>query len=248
MGTRVERPPGNHAVQRALRLLDRVAQGPGPLTLSDLARELGLPKSSAHSLLRALLGAGFLEGDARGGYRVGLHAFEIGAAYLRGMDPVTAARPDLVRLRDELGMTAHFAVLDGRDAVYLAKEDPAALGPSLASALGARLPAAATAVGKAQLAHRPEGPLGDAESDFAGGRLDRELEEARRRGFAVDAGETKPGIGCVAAPVFDADGRCCGAIGVSYLVAGGPAAGALGPQVVAAARRTSARLGHGSGR
>ena len=85
---------------------------------------------------------------------------------------------------------------------------------------------------------------GDAESDQAGGQaeLDPELQTVRSVGYAVDDGQTAVGIRCVAAPLFN-EGGCCGAIGVSYLLGGGPSAPAVAEAVVEAAARASARLG-----
>src|SRR5260370_34726501 len=101
-------------------------------------------------------------------------------------------------------MTSHFAVLEGDEVVYLAKQDPPGTGVRLASSLGARLSAWTTAVGQAQLAFGDE-RAGPEAARAAGG-----LEEVRRRGYAVDEGTTAAGIRCVAAPVFGAGG-CRGA-------------------------------------
>jgi DNA-binding IclR family transcriptional regulator len=163
---------------------------------------------------------------------------------------VRSVTPELEWLTEVLGVTSHFAVLDGDEVIYLAKHDPPGLGLKLASSLGARLPAAVTAVGKAQLAYRPRGPddlatvsTGDRGWAPGGGtELGLELERARKRGYAVDEGQTAVGIRCVAAPLFNEDG-CCGAIGVSYLMGGGLAALTVAKAVMEAAERASARLG-----
>jgi DNA-binding IclR family transcriptional regulator len=118
--------------------------------------------------------------------------------------------------------------------VYLVKHDPPGIGIQLASALGARLPARTTAVGKAQLAFA-------AKTGAAGSGAD-ELRDVRERCYAVDEGQTAAGIRCVAAPVFDTR-SCCGAIGVSYLVLGGPLVTEIAEPVIAAARRVTAGLG-----
>jgi DNA-binding IclR family transcriptional regulator len=161
-----------------------------------------------------------------------VRSFEVGGAYLRTMTPTRAVTGELRALTERLGMTSHFAILDGDGVVYLAKHDPPGSGIRLASALGARLPAATTAVGKAQLAF----------AGRTGAPGEAALAEVRARGYSVDEGATAAGIRCVAAPVFDIKG-CCGAIGVSYLVHGGaPVTEVCGP-IVAAARRASAELG-----
>ena len=231
-------PVANRSVLRALSILDLLSRNEGQMTLVEVATQLKIPKSSALTVLRALVSAEFCASDDRGHYRLGVRSFEVGAAYLRSMTPVRSATPELEHLTDSLGVTSHFAVLDHDEVVYLAKHDPPGLGLKLASSLGARLPAAVTAVGKAQLAFRSPPPRG------AGG-LDLQLQEVRAVGYAVDDGETAMGIRCVAAPLFN-DRGCCGAIGVSYLL--GSPAGLTGVEqaVLEAAARASARLGGGA--
>lgn len=225
---------GNRSVARALAILDVIASADQPVTLSAISRRLSLPKSSALSLLKALVTAEFAQVNAHGEYTLGVHSFEIGAAYLRTTTPLRAAERELHALTDALGAASHFAVLDGDDVVYLAKHDPPGLGFRLASAVGARLPAHITAVGKAQLAH-----LGRATPKAA---WTEEFRRIRSDGYAVDEGLTAAGIRCIASPVFDSTG-CCGAIGVSYPIDGGGAPEQVAEAVVAAAVRASSQLG-----
>ena len=128
------------------------------MALGEVATRLKLPKSSALSLLRALVAGDFCVTDGKGLYALGIHTFEVGAGYLRSMTPVRSVTPELEWLTQVLAMTSHFAVLQGDEVIYLAKHDPAALGLKLASSLGARVPAAVTAVGKAQLAYKDWAP------------------------------------------------------------------------------------------
>jgi IclR family acetate operon transcriptional repressor len=134
-------------------------------------------------------------------------------------------------------MTAHFAIVDGADALYLAKEDAPGVGIRLASAVGTRLPAELTAVGKANLAFAT-GSLADSRPALAG-----ELAQVRSQGFAVDEGQILTAVRCIAAPVFDSSGECCGAIGVSYLREGGPPVEKVAIHVRQAAARASRQLG-----
>jgi DNA-binding IclR family transcriptional regulator len=293
-------PAVNRSVVRALSILELLSRSEGPVALGEVATRLKLPKSSALSLLRALVAGEFCVTDDRGHYALGVHTFEVGAGYLRSMTPVRSVTPELEWLTEVLGVTSHFAVLEHDEVIYLAKHDPPGLGLKLASSLGARLPAAVTAVGKAQLAYRdvaqrarpprgaPRAPktgetpktgempgtgqppetvemtmaaqeggtpgangrvrgeheAGGRASEQAGGQAElvRELQAVRSLGYAVDDGQTAVGIRCVAAPLFN-DGGCCGAIGVSYLLGGGPLAPTVAEAVVEAASRASARLG-----
>jgi DNA-binding IclR family transcriptional regulator len=223
-------PAGSRSVLRALEILDLLAATERPLGLAQIAKEFGIPKSSCLALLRALCARDFVRQEPGGAYMLGLRTFEVGAAYLRAVTPVGAATAELRALTERLGMTSHFAVLEGDEVVYLAKQDPPGTGVRLASSLGARLPAWTTAVGKAQLAFRD---AGDADGSF---------EEVRRRGYAVDEGTTAAGIRCVAAPVFGVGG-CCGAVGVSYLMHDGADVPAIADLVVSAAMRVSSELG-----
>jgi DNA-binding IclR family transcriptional regulator len=227
-----EAAAGSRSVLRALEILDLLAVTQRPLGLAQIAKEFGIPKSSCLALMRALCARNFARQEPGGAYLLGLRTFEVGAAYLRTVTPVSAATPELRALTERLGMTSHFAVLEGDEVVYLAKQDPPGMGVRLASSLGARLSAWTTAVGKAQLAFSGERPAGEAAA----------LEDVRRRGYAVDDGTTAAGIRCVAAPVFGVAG-CCGAVGVSYLMHGEPGVPEIGDLLVSAARRVSAELG-----
>jgi DNA-binding IclR family transcriptional regulator len=230
-----EEPAGSRSVLRALEILDLLAATERPLGLAQIAKEFGIPKSSCLALLRALCARNFARQEPGGAYVLGVRTFEVGAAYLRAVTPVGAATPELRALTERLGMTSHFAVIEGDEVVYLAKQDPPGTGVRLASSLGARLSAWTTAVGKAQLAFRDPVVAGTADSREA-------LQEVRRRGYAVDEGTTAAGIRCVAAPVFGVGG-CCGAVGVSYLMHSGTDVPAIADLVVSAATRVSSELG-----
>ena len=151
-------PAVNRSVTRALSILELLSRSEGAVALGEVATRLKLPKSSALTLLRALVAGEFCVTDDHGHYALGVHTFEVGAGYLRSMTPVRSVSPELEWLTEVLGVTSHFAVLERDEVIYLAKHDPPGLGLKLASSLGARLPAAVTAVGKAQLAYRKCGP------------------------------------------------------------------------------------------
>jgi DNA-binding IclR family transcriptional regulator len=202
----------NRSVGRALEIVRLLSAASSPLGLKDIADALSLPRSSTLTLLRSLREYDFVSIDDQGRYSIGVGCFEAGAAYARSMTPAKAAEDELRTLTATYGITSHFAILEGADVVYVAKQDPPNLGLRLASSIGARLPATGTAVGKAQLAFTqiPDSLLP------LPATVDAELELTRSRGFALDEGETAFGIRCIAAPVFS-DRGCVGAVGVSYL-------------------------------
>jgi DNA-binding IclR family transcriptional regulator len=243
-------PATHNSVTRALVALETIAASNRALSLSELGELLDAPKSSLHSILHALAARGYLEIDAARNYRLGVRTMEIGSSYLSQITPLNVAHPELVKLSHELHMTAHFAVLDGAEVLYLAKEDAPAIGIRLASSVGTRLPAHLTAVGKAILANIAATAVtvnlqqvGSSGKPLSAQAFNRELGRIRMQRYAVDEGETISAVRCVAAPMFESNGRCCGAIGVSYLREGGPARKLVADAVLRAAARASQQLG-----
>lgn len=212
------------SVDRALQILELLAESEKSLPLTRISERLDIPKSTAHKILSTLAERRYVILDTSG-YTVGIRAFEVGSSYVRREGAISVVAPQLVEVTRSLDVTSHYAVLDGADAVYLCKEDPPRRGVQLASSLGARLPAHITAVGKACLAWLPPDRLATHVGDGAQAalgvaaleKLDLELAVVRSTGYSTDDGATAIGIRCVAAPVFDTESPC-GAIGVSYLL------------------------------
>jgi DNA-binding IclR family transcriptional regulator len=240
------------AAERTLALLRVLARHPRPVGATQLARELDLPRSSVYHLLAVLEREGFvvhLPEEQR--YGLGVAAFEVGSAYLRHDGLERLARPLLRALVAAVDGTAHLGVLDGRDVLYLGKEqgaEPAVL----VTEIGIRLPAHLTASGRALLAHDPPAQLtarfgGLRELADRTGRGPRRLVDLRRvltaeggRGWSREDGEVTEGVGSVAAAAFDHAGRAVASIGVT----GRPAPDdAVATAVVATAARLTARLG-----
>lgn len=182
---------------------------------SAIARELGLPRSSVYHLLAALCERGFvvhLAAERR--YGLGTAAFELGSAYSRQEPLRWVAQTVLTRLVEGTGHHAHFAVLDGRDTLYLI-EERAPGKPSLVTEVGIRLPATLTASGLAILAAMPPqqvSALWPTREDLARRherglatltQLRQELVATRRRGWAREDGSVTVGFCSVAAAVLD---------------------------------------------
>ncbi|SCE90167.1 transcriptional regulator, IclR family [Micromonospora carbonacea] len=196
---------------RALDVLEALAAAGGPRPLGELSRALGIPKSSLHALLRTLLARGWVETDDGGGrFALGLRALEVGAAYL-GRDGATGLLGGVLdRLTARFAETAQLFRLDGGSVVLLARrESPHALRAY--HPVGCRLPAHATAAGRALLAQRPDDavdrllswPLPARTASTATGPawLRAELAAVRERGWAAEAQECDPGLAAVAVAV-----------------------------------------------
>ncbi|GAB3854230.1 IclR family transcriptional regulator [Dactylosporangium cerinum] len=196
---------------RTLDVLEVLADEPRSWTLVELARALGIPKSSLHGLMRTLTARGWVRADETGTrFRLGMRSLQVGAAYLDGDDSVAVIAGVLDELSRRLGETVHLGRIDGNQIVYLAKRD-STHRLRLYSAVGRRLPAHATALGKALLAQHADGDVDQMltwplERLTPGtvterGDLHRALAEVRDAGYAVDREENAEGIMCFAMAV-----------------------------------------------
>ncbi len=248
---------GVPAARQVLAVLHVLARQGGPVPAAALARDLGLPRSTAYHLLAELTRAGFvvhLPEERR--YGLGLAAFEIGTAYTRQEPLARLSRPVLARLVDDIGQSAHLAVLHGREVLYIV-EERAAGRPHLVTDVGVRLPAHLTATGRAVLAGLPAAQLRALFPD-PGAFVDRHgtgprslsalrrlLVDVRRAGYASEEGDVTPGLSSVAAAVYDHTGRPIAGTAVTYATAGLDAAAraVLAMRVRAAARELTRRIG-----
>lgn len=199
-------------VETPTAVIDRISlvldafDGPGRLTLAQIVRRTGLPRSSAHRMLERLVQLRWLRRSGRD-YELGMRLVELGSLAVHQDRLVRAAGPLLGQLHRATGLSVHLAVLDGPDVVYLDK-----IGDQrIPTRVGGRQPAHCTAVGKAILAYRDE----DAELDLqvrktkysicSSAQLAVELAKVRARGVAFEREESLLGFGCVAAPIGGPD-------------------------------------------
>jgi DNA-binding IclR family transcriptional regulator len=217
---------GVKSAQRTLDILELLTRKQTPMTFTDIFDALGYPRSSLHHLLRTLVRSGWAELDPVGGrYTLGIRAWQAGNAYLRAVNLAERARPFMERIRDEFDDTVQLAVRDGRYNVYIAKIEGSQL-LVLASAIGRRLEAHATGVGKVLLAdlstaERERLLYGQPLERFTPSTITdpRELEiefaTIRQRGHGVDNEEYTLGVRCVAAPVRDHTGSVVAGMSMS---------------------------------
>ncbi|MFD6177677.1 MULTISPECIES: IclR family transcriptional regulator [unclassified Isoptericola] len=189
------------SVDKALLTLDALARaGAGGATLADLAAEVGANKSTLHRTLAALRHRGYADQGPDGAYTLGPAVLSLGAAYLAEDNLPGLLRPALEALRDEVDELVHLGTLAGQEVVYLDKVEPQR-PLRVWSAVGRRIPAATSALGRALLAATPAAAA-DVER-FAtdrepAARLRSALDDARARGYATETEENEPGIACVA--------------------------------------------------
>jgi DNA-binding IclR family transcriptional regulator len=140
------------ALDRGLRLLMEFNRHEQTLTPPELARRLGLPRSTVFRMLATLEGLGFVERtDGDRAYKLGIAVLRLGFEYLSSLDLTELGTPILGRLRDQVGYACNLVVRDKRSVIYVAKVTPAAWIASSVT-VGTRLPAHATVFGRLLLA------------------------------------------------------------------------------------------------
>src|SRR5258707_2792861 len=144
------------SVANSLRLIKAFSEDEYEIGISDLAKRLGLAKSTVHRLASTLLQAGILEQNSGDGkYHLGLALVQLGAMVRRKMDFTMEARPFLRTLMEKTGETVHLAILDHDSILYIiTHESKQAL--RMGSKVGTRVPELSTAGGKALLAFQSE--------------------------------------------------------------------------------------------
>ena len=238
-------------LERGLRMLCEFSRREPSLTAPELARRLGVPRSTVFRLLVTLENMGFIERTADGrAHRLGLAVLRLGFEYLASLGIIELGRPILERLRDDCGYAASLVVRDGRDIVYLQRA--ASRSPFATSVtVGTRLPAHATVLGHVLLGDLalselrglyPESRLEESSADTPHdvNALFEHVQQTRQRGYQLAEGFFEPHISTVAAPVFGENGHVVAALGLT--VPGGNIAAELRPQLVAQVCGAAAQL------
>ena len=249
--------PGTQAVRRAVSLLKAFTVEQPRRGLAELSRGLKLNKTTTFRLLQALEADGLVSRTADGAaYQLGPELLTLAGRAQSAQELRAAARAELLSLARATRATATLEVLVGREALVL-DEEAGGYRIGARPSVGERWPAHASSTGKVLLAHlrderRAEVLKGGwpllTPRTLTGAPLARALARVREQGFATAVEELEPDYVAVGAPVRDASGEVVAALSV-----GGPKArmdktrlAACTRQVVAAARRVSARLGHGA--
>ena len=251
------------SLHKALRVLlaleaSHAADGKG---VTEIARELDLPKSAVHRLLVTFQAYGFVQQDERNRhYRLGPTLARLGLRAADQYAPRQVARPYLEALAQEMGETVFLGVL-APDGVLIVDKVEHGHVLRVAPDLGTVLPLGQTALGKLLLAfcppHEQETLLALCGDEAERPGWPARLRAIAQQGYAVAVGEWMPDLSCVAAPVRNGQGRVIAALAVSLPqsrmpppqrhdpFAGGGAAlpyPTLIPPVMAAAERISAAL------
>ena len=201
---------GLKSVGSALDVMECFATD-GELGVSDIARRLGVAKSTAHRLLQTLASRGFVEQVSHSGqYRLGMHLYELGALALARNELRHAALPFLRQVATATGLTVNLSVPDGPDVVFVERIENSD-GLRILGHFGRRLPAHTTSSGKAIAAWNAAADLARRRAGFpprvshtvrTEADWDRCLENVRKLGYAVSHSESFDGASSVAVPVI----------------------------------------------
>jgi IclR family acetate operon transcriptional repressor len=259
----VPRPPTDrserHSIQsvdRAVTLLEAIAEAGGETTLTELSQRTKLNISTCHHLLSTLVHRGYVaKVPVRRSYALGARVLFLANACLRQVDLPARALPFIEKINEQTGETVHLAVLQGDAMMKVAKREARHPVRVDTGALGKTDAPHATATGKAMLAWLPEDDMRRVLSHGLARftpktitewpALIEALRHVRRNGYAIDDEEYQPGVICIGAAIRDHNGAVVGAISASTptMRASEAHLTLVREQVTSAVRALSAELG-----
>lgn len=213
------------SLDRAMQVFDHLSQFPGQ-TLSQLSADLSQSPATVYRILVTLEGRRLVEFDPAGQlWHIGPQAFVIGARFLRRTSLVDRARPIMRRLMEATGETANLGVVQGASVLFVSQVEtpatiraffpPGTLSPLHASGIGKALLAEMDAARRDPILLRGDLEVFTPHTLATPSALCADLEQIRRRGYALDNEEKTLGMRCIAAAVFDVHGEAAAGISVS---------------------------------
>ena len=214
------------ALERGTRVLDLVARSKVAISLSDISRELGIAKSSAHLLCNTLIHLELLIRQPDQSFRLGPHVMRWSNAFVQQSDVAMEFASIWDQETDLPGATITLSVLQDDQVVYIAARNSGANATLMDFRAGMRLPAAFTATGKSFLSYMSDFEV---RRLFAAGlppprtprsvrsvdRLLEELRQVRQDGYSCDDEQVAEGMVCYGASVLDSRNRPIAGVAVS---------------------------------
>lgn len=213
------------SLAKALDILNIFTPSEPRLTLTEIARRMGIPKTTVYNLLSTLLAYGYVEKLEDDHYALGNSIIILSQAVRINVELRDRAAPLLRELADACRDSVYLTVLDGDHCLYVyAIESPTRL--LARTVTGDRVPLHCTAVGKAILAALPDEQVSSivtrvgltaftSSTIIDPENLYKELIDTRKRGYSIDTGEHEENVYCIGAPIYDHRGRVFAACSVS---------------------------------
>jgi len=208
-------------------MLGIIAKQNKGISLVEITKRMGIPKTSAFDILHTLLKLRMVDEiqEAHKKYVIGYKAYEIGNSFLSNTDLINEAKPVLEKLGDVLQKTCFLAIQDGKEVVYIYKHEP--FGALVTTCqLGIRNHMHCTSLGKSILSQMPQKELREfvktldyipkTQHTITNPQvLIRDLNITKERGYALDDREAEDNLFCIGAPIFDHSGKVIAAISAS---------------------------------
>lgn len=218
--------PTIQVLERGFALLDALAAQPEPVSLKEISRRTGLHSSTAHRILNDLTIGRFVDRPAAGSYRLGMRLLELGNLVKARLDVREAALGPMRELHKVTHQPVNLSMRQGDEIVYIERTYSERSGMQVVRAIGGHAPLHLTSVGKLFLAKDDParvrsyatrtgltGHTRNSITDLA--RLERELASVRATGIARDDEELELGVRCMAAGVFDDQGKLLAGLSIS---------------------------------
>ncbi|MDP1901290.1 MAG: IclR family transcriptional regulator [Rubrivivax sp.] len=218
--------PTIQVLERAFAVLDTLAAQPDPVSLKDISERTGLHPSTAHRILNDLAIGRFVDRPQAGSYRLGMRLLELGNLVKGRIDVREAALAPMRELHKLTHQPVNLSVRQGDEIVYIERTYSERSGMQVVRTVGGRAPLHLTSVGKLFLAHEDParvrayatrtGLTGHTRNSITDlPHLERELATVRRNGCARDDEELEIGVRCMAAGIFDDQGKLLAGLSVS---------------------------------
>jgi len=218
--------PTIQVLERAFALLDMLAAHQDPVSLKQISEQTGLHPSTAHRILNDLTIGRYVDRPQAGSYRLGMRLLELGNLVKARLDVREAALAPMRELHKLTHQPVNLSMRQGDEIVYVERAYSERSGMQVVRAIGGRAPLHLTSVGKLFLAHEdPQrvrayatrtGLAGHTRNSITElGRLERELATVRASTVARDDEELELGVRCVAAGIFDDQGKLVAGLSVS---------------------------------
>jgi IclR family transcriptional regulator, carbohydrate utilization repressor len=224
--TKDNQTPTIQVLERTFALLEMLASQPDPVSLKEISERTGLHASTAHRILNDLAIGRFVDRPAAGTYRLGMRLLELGNLVKARLDVREAALGPMRELHKVTHQPVNLSMRQGDEIVYIERTYSERSGMQVVRAVGGRAPLHLTSVGKLFLAHDDAarvrayatrtgltGHTRNSITDLA--RLERELASVRATGVARDDEELELGVRCMAAGIFDDQGKLLAGLSIS---------------------------------
>ena len=218
--------PTIQVIERMFALIDVLASREEPISLKEISEKTGLHPSTTHRILNDLTLGRFVDRPEAGSYRLGMRLLELGNLVKGRLNVRDAALLPMRELHKQIQQPVNLSVRQGDEIVYVERAYSERSGMQVVRAIGGRAPLHLTSVGKLFLAaeepHRLRayatrtGLAGHTRNSITQlPALERELSKARQYGVARDNEELELGVRCMAAGIYDDQGRLVAGLSIS---------------------------------